>query len=103
MEDINLFVKFMINFLKDLNMTLKNQTPIGLTFGQILSVIGLVGALFAAWININMRITASEVKIEQLEKGRIQNAINIETIRIENRDDHKQMMLKLDLLIKEIK
>lgn len=80
-------------------MTLKQQTSVGLTFGQILSVIALVGGMFAAWININMRITASEVKIEQLEKGRVQNAINIETIRIENRDDHKEMIKKLDELL----
>lgn len=80
-------------------MTLKQQTQIGLTFGQIISIIGLVGAMMLVWSDLNVKIANNEVKIEQLEKGRVQNAINIETTRIENRDDHKEMIRKLDLLL----
>ena len=89
----------MKTILKELKMTLKQQTQIGLTFGQIISIIGLVGAMMLVWSDLNVKIANNEVKIEQLEKGRVQNAINIETTRIENRDDHKEMIRKLDLLL----
>ena len=75
---------------------LKNQTEFGLTFGQILSTIALLGAMITAYVSINVRIAAVEVRAEQLEKGRIQNAENIETIRRENRQDHQLILDKLD-------
>lgn len=80
-------------------MSLKNQTELGLTFGQILSVTGILAIMLSAWININVRMATGEVRIEQLEKGRIQNAITIESMRIENKKDFKDISDKLDQLI----
>lgn len=80
-------------------MALKSQTELGLTFGQILSVIGIVSLMLTAWININVRISTAEVRVDQLEKGRVQNAISIETMRIENKKDFKDLSDKLDKLI----
>ncbi len=37
-------------------MTLSSQTKVGLTFGQIIAVIGLFGSLVYAWTDINVRV-----------------------------------------------
>lgn len=71
---------------------MERQTRTGLSFGQLISVVSLFGAILFAWVQINVRIAQSEVKIEELEKGRIQNATNIEVIRTENREDHKEIL-----------
>lgn len=81
-------------------MTLSNSTRVGLTFGQILSLIGIIGSIFMVWLSLNVRLAQAEIRIEQLEKGRMENAQNIETIRKENREDHQKMMEKLDELIR---
>ena len=84
-------------------MTLSNSTRVGLTFGQILSLIGIIGSIFMVWLSLNVRLAQAEIRIEQLEKGRMENAQNIETIRKENREDHQKMMEKLDELIRSKK
>lgn len=92
-------MKHITNQIKIIRMALKSQTELGLTFGQILSVIGIVSLMLTAWININVRISTAEVRVDQLEKGRVQNAISIETMRIENKKDFKDLSDKLDKLI----
>jgi predicted sulfurtransferase len=87
-----------LTFLKKTTMVLRSETKVGLTFGQILSLIGVFGAILLAWVTINVRIAQAEVRIETLEKGRLQNAENIERIRSENREDHQKIMEKLDRL-----
>ena len=77
---------------------MEKQTHTGLSFGQLISVISLAGAILFAWVQINVRIAQSEVKIEELEKGRIQNATNIEVMRIENREDHKEIIKEFQSL-----
>jgi hypothetical protein len=88
-------------------MVLSKESKIGLTFGQIISLAFMFGGMITAYVNLNIKITsiegrisANEVRTEQLEKGRIQNAENIETIRTENRYDHQLIMEKLDDVIK---
>lgn len=83
-------------------MVLQRETKFGLTFGQLLSLITVTGGIIAAYVSLNVRIAQSEIKIQELEKGRITNAENIERIRMENRDDHKEIMQKLDNLIMKI-
>ena len=84
-------------------MVLQTPTRVGLTFGQIISSLALIGGLITAYVSLNIRITSLEVQVEALEKGRITNANNIEVIRTENRQDHKEIMQKLDKLIEEIR
>lgn len=81
-------------------MTLNNSTRAGLTFGQILSLVGIIGSIFMVWLSLNVRLAQAEIRIEQLEKGRQENAQNIETIRKENREDHGKIVEKLDELIR---
>ena len=84
-------------------MTLREQTRSGLTFGQILSILVLIGSMFAAWLQVNERVTANEIRIQGLEAGRMQNVTNIsklfdviESSRKENKADFKEILDKLE-------
>jgi len=81
-------------------MVLQRETKFGLTFGQVISVLTILGGIIISWLSINVRIAQAEVRIDQLEKGRETNARNIEVIRTENREDHQRIMEKLDDLIR---
>lgn len=83
-------------------MVLQRETRLGLTFGQILSIITVIGSVLFAWVSINVRIAQAEVRIEELEKGRNTNAQNIERIRLENREDHQRIIEKLEDVQNEI-
>lgn len=85
--------------LKSVAMTLSTHTKYGLTFGQILSVLTLFGGIITVWVSLNVRIAQAEIKIQQLEQGRIENANNILRIHNENREDHREMIKKLDDVI----
>lgn len=83
-------------------MTLTAQTKIGLTFGQIITIIVVVFSFAMSYANLTVRINDIEAKTIELEKGRITNAVNIETVRTENRSDHKEMLEKMDLILLKI-
>ncbi len=83
-------------------MTLTAQTKIGLTFGQIITIIVVVFSFAMSYANLTVRINDIEAKTIELEKGRITNAVNIETVRTENRADHKEMLEKMDLILLKI-
>ncbi len=102
--------KIMLHIQKISDMVLAKESKIGLTFGQILSLFLLVGGMITAYVNLNVKIASiegiiqsNEVRTEQLERGRIQNAINIETIRTENREDHNIISEKIDEILKAVK
>jgi hypothetical protein len=61
----------------------------------VISVIILIGMMITSWVTLQSDQAAMKVRIEQLEKGREQNAFNIETIRKENREDHKEILDEL--------
>lgn len=81
-------------------MVLQKETRLGLTFGQIISILTIIGGIIISWVSINVRIAQAEIRIQELEKGRVINSDNIEKIRTENREDHKEIMMKLDDLIR---
>lgn len=80
---------------------LAKETKLGLTFGQVISILTIIGGILLSWISINVRIAQAEVRIEQLEKGRETNAENIEKIRTENREDHQRILDKLDYMMQK--
>ena len=84
-------------------MTLNAQTKIGLTFGQIITIIIVVLSFSMSYANLTVRISALEQKTAQLDREQAVNSANIETVRTENREDHTKMMEKLDVLILELK
>lgn len=80
-------------------MALKNQTELGLTFGQIISVLSLLLAMGYSWVTLSERMAKNEQDLMHLEKGRIQNATSIETIRRETKQDLQNISDKLDKLL----
>lgn len=87
-------------------MTLSRETKLGMTFGQVIAITSVLIVLFGVGLQANIRMSRIEIdqnaatlRIEQLEKGRLQNADNIETIRKENREDHQEIIRKIDALI----
>jgi hypothetical protein len=83
-------------------MTEKEQ-KIGLTFNQILSLITVSAIFIGGWTAFSRDLTKfkteTNLKIEQLEKGRVENAVNIKELSNENKADHKEIIIKLDALI----
>lgn len=81
-------------------MVLQRDTKLGLTFGQVISLLTVIGGIIVAWISLNVRIAQAEVRIQVLERQFEATAKSIEQIRIENREDHRELIFKLDELMK---
>ncbi len=81
-------------------MVLHKETKFGLTFGQVISLLTVIGGIIVAWISLNVRIAQAEVRIQVLERQLEATAKSIEQIRIENREDHRELIFKLDELMK---
>ena len=74
-------------------------TELGLTFGQILALVTVIGAIISGWINISVRVKAIEVEVENVKKQRASDIALSEINRKENRQEHNEIMNKLDDLI----
>jgi hypothetical protein len=81
----------------------KYSNRFGMTFGQLLSVVTILGGLIGFVINstvqlaeVNQKIQAIDVKYqlkcEALEQGRTKNEYNIEQGRKENREEHQMIL-----------
>lgn len=79
------------------------EQKIGMTFTQILSLITVAGMVVVAWISLNIKITENSIRIEALEKGRVENATRIKELGSENKADHQLILDKLDNLIYDVK
>ena len=75
---------------------LRTQTETGLTFGQIIAVLGLVGMLIAAWITLTNKTTENSVRIAALEIGYNRIEANQTEIMKENKADHIALAKKID-------
>jgi len=80
-------------------MTLTSQTKIGLTFGQIIIVIGFVISTMLGWTNLQIRMSTYELNQIEVKSRIVTNEKAIETVRVENKDDHKGMFLKFDEIL----
>ena len=81
-------------------MVLHKETKFRLTFGQVISLLTLVGAILTVWISLNVRMAQAEIRIESLEYNFQQTIKTVEMIRTENREDHRVLMDKLDEIMK---
>lgn len=81
-------------------MGLHKETKFGLTFGQVISLLTLVGAILTVWISLNVRMAQAEIRIESLEYNFQQTIKSVEMNRTENREDHRVLMDKLDEIMK---
>ena len=66
----------------------ERERKIGMTFTQLLSLIGVVSLVLAAWISMNVRMADINARVNTLERD-----------RQENRQEHQLIMDKLDKLI----
>lgn len=81
-------------------MVFQKETKYGLTFGQILSLLTVIGGIIVAWVSLNVRIAQAEIRIKSLESNFEQTLKSVETIRLENREDHRVLLEKIDELIR---
>jgi hypothetical protein len=70
----------------------ERERKIGMTFQQLLSLIGVVGLILAAWISMNVQMADINARVNTLERD-----------RYENRQEHKIIMDKLDNMIYDMK
>ena len=80
-------------------MTLDGQTKYGLTFGQILSLLMVLGGIVTVWISLNIRVANAEIRITYLEITRIEHENRAIIRDTRNREDHDKIMNKLDRVI----
>ena len=80
-------------------MQLSSSTKVGLTFGQILSLIAISSGFVMGYRDLDLRINQMEQKSIETEKMIMQNNSDIEKVRIENRQDHTAIGDKIDQLI----
>lgn len=85
--------------LEDMTKFLSAESKIGLTVGQLFSVIGVLIMIMVMWGNFQVKISSIELKQIELE-ARINNTENvIEVIRKENREEHQDLGKKVDQVI----
>lgn len=73
-------------------MIKNSETKLGLTFGQVISVLTIIAAIFMAYQTMSVRLATAEIRINKLEQS-----------QQENREDHKLIIEKLDEIIQEPK
>ena len=84
---------------KIIKMTLTAQTKVGLTFGQIFSIIAVVAVFVMGYANLQMRMNTYEQDLVTLKARMTNNEQSVETIRKENREDHEKMFTKFDQIL----
>ena len=80
-------------------MILSSTTKIGLTFGQILSLITVTAIFMMGYRDLDLRISLMEKKSLETDKMIQDNGVEIEKVRLENREDHAVMMNKIDQIL----
>jgi hypothetical protein len=84
-------------------MTLNSTTKIGLSFGQILSLITITAGFVMGYRDLDLRMTLIEKKSIETDKMIQLNNNDIEKVRVENRQDHAVMNDKIDELLMYVK
>jgi hypothetical protein len=109
----NLLIKMILKPYNNI-MVLAKTTGFGLTYGQIITLVALVSSVLYGVIDVNIKVAKVEkdvlnldikynIQIENLEKGRLLNAYNIEEGRKENNQAHQMIMNKLDQIFPQYK
>lgn len=80
-------------------MQLNSTTKIGLSFGQILSLITVTCFFVMGYRDLDLRMNLMEKKALETDKMILINNIDIEKVRVENRQDHNALGVKIDQLL----
>lgn len=75
---------------------------LGLTYGELIATLVLLGGIVTAYTSLNVRIANMEVRQKQFETSRMETSNKIETIRKENREDHQKIFNRLDHFIETL-
>lgn len=73
-----------------------SEAKLGLTLGQILSILALLGSISGLWVSMSVRMAENELNTKT-------NKDNIEQLREDYKDDVKTINGKLDKLIENKK
>ena len=74
----------------------ERERRIGITFTQLISLIGVVIMVFAAWVSMNKQMAETRTDVNNLQRSLIE-------LRQENRQDNTALNNKLDNLIISLK
>ncbi|MEI6750537.1 MAG: hypothetical protein ACOYMF_17600 [Bacteroidales bacterium] len=77
-------------------MVLQKFTQLGLTYGQIISLLALLSSGVAAWVNLTNQTTANSTRISALESDKARIELNVGDLIKDNKSDHKLLMSKID-------
>lgn len=80
-------------------MELNAQTKIGLTFGQILSLVSVTGMFVLGYANLEQKISDNANRISEITRNYQQIYVSAETNRKENREEHAVLMAKIDQIL----
>jgi hypothetical protein len=81
---------------------LNRETKFGLTFGQLLALIGLLGAMLTTYIDLNIKVATIDERNKFMEQRMNKLETSSEVVRQENRQDHMKMEAKMDMLIDKL-
>ncbi len=75
---------------------------LGLSFTELIALLTLFGSIIGIYVTLNVRITAIEIRVKQMETLRDEKERKDEQIRIENRQEHQMIIEKIDKLLERI-
>ncbi len=81
---------------------LNRETKFGLTFGQLLALIGLIGGILTTYIDLNIKVATLDERNKFTEQRINKIESSTEVVRQENRQDHMKMEAKMDMLIDKL-
>lgn len=91
--------KILIKMGEKMVKMLNAETKIGLTFGQIIGGLILFASILSGYSDVKTDIAKLQQKNVELELRISKSEANVEIIRQENRDDHKELGKKIDEII----
>jgi proteasome assembly chaperone (PAC2) family protein len=81
---------------------LNRETKFGLTFGQLLALIGLIGGILTTYIDLNIKVATIDERNKFMEQRIDKIESSTEVVRQENRQDHMKMEAKMDYIIDKL-
>jgi hypothetical protein len=75
---------------------------LGLSFTELFALLTMFGSIIGTYVTLNVRITAIEIRVKQMEHLRDEKERKDEQIRVENRQEHQMIIEKIDKLLERI-
>jgi hypothetical protein len=79
---------------------LKKETKIGMTYGQALSTLSLLALLVGGYVNLKTDVATLTEKATANKERIEETRAEMKAFIIDNKEDHKQIMEKLDKIYK---